>query len=336
MYTFLGITLVLALLLTINATATMAAAGLGRVGKRLPWRCSARTRAEILFVMRIGPPVIAIVAIAAFMIPSYLIYEPHKTEEFVSWKLGTLAALSAVGVALAFLRGVRSWLATRSLLKEWTAKSTPIQLDAVAIPTFMLRHSFPIIAVVGALRPRLFIADQVFESLTQEELAAAIAHEYGHLAAHDNFKRSVMRISRAALLLIPCGRSLDRAWSEASESAADEHAAQRSSLVALNLASALVRIAKMIPKGQQQIMPASVSAFLAGNDDTPRVKVRVRRLVELAGADPRLLASSAPLVRFMPWMVLTVLVVVSVTIESRPQVLAAVHGLVEHVVRLLS
>src|ERR1043166_5374051 len=95
MYAFLGTTLVLALLLTINATATMAAAGVGRLSKRLLWRCSARTRAEILFVMRIGPPVIAIIALAAFMIPSSLIYDPQKTEEFVSWKLGTRAAFSA-------------------------------------------------------------------------------------------------------------------------------------------------------------------------------------------------------------------------------------------------
>jgi Zn-dependent protease with chaperone function len=336
MYALLGITLVLALLLAINATATMAAAGLGRVSKRLLWSCSARTRAEILFVMRLGPPVIAIVALAAFMIPSYLIYEPHKTEEFVSWKLGTLAALSAVGVALAIARGLRSWLATRSLLKQWLATSTPIQVDAIAVPTFVVQHSFPIIAVVGALRPRLFIAHQVLDSLSQEELAAAIAHECGHLAAHDNFKRSVMRISRAALLLIPCGRSLDRMWSDASESAADEHAAERSSLVALNLASALVRIAKMIPKGQQQIMPASVSAFLSDDEDTPRVKVRVRRLDELAATEPRQLVSSAPLFRLMPWLVLTALVVTGVSIESRPQVLAAVHTFLEQVVKLLS
>ncbi len=336
MYLFLGITLVFALLLAINATATMAVAGLSRLGKRLLWSCSARTRAEILFVMRIGPPVIAIVALAAFMIPSYLIYEPHKTEEFVSWKLGTLAALSAVGVALAISRGVRSWLATRSLLKQWLATSTPIQLDGIAVPTFVVQHSFPIIAVVGALRPRLFIAHQVLDSLSQEELAAAIAHECGHLAARDNLKRSVMRISRAALLLIPCGRSLDRAWSDASESAADEHAAERSSLVALNLASALVRIAKMIPKGQQQIMPASVSAFLSDDEDTPRVRVRVRRLVELASTDPRQLVSSAPLFRFMPWLVLTALVVTGVSIESRPQVLAGVHTFLEQVVKFLS
>jgi Zn-dependent protease with chaperone function len=334
MYEFLGITLVLALLLTINATATAVAGGFGRLCK--PWlrKCSARTRAEILFVMRIGPPVIAIVAIAAFMIPSYLAYEPYATKEFVSWKLGGLAAISAIGVGLSIWRGLRSWLATRSLLRNWLANATRIELDAINVPTFVFQHSFPIIAVVGAIRPRLFIADQVLESLSEEELAAAIAHEYGHLIAGDNFKRSVMRVSRAALLIIPCGRSLDRAWSDASESAADEYAAQKSSLVALNLASALVRIARMIPKGQRQVMPAAVSAFLS--DDSPGVKVRVRRLVELSAIDPHLLVSNASFVRFIPWLVLTLLVLVGVTIESRPQVLAAVHHMVEHVVAVLS
>ncbi len=335
MYEFLGITLVLALLLTLNATATLAAAGMARVCRRILWKWSARTRAEIMFVLRIGPPVIAIVAIAAFMIPSYLTYEPYATKETVGWKLGALAAISAIGVGLAISRGVRSWLATRSLLKQWLNASTRIHLDAITVPTFVLQHSFPIIAVVGAIRPRLFIASHVLESLSEEELAAAIAHEYGHLAAQDNFKRSVMRISRAALLILPCGRWLDRAWSEASESAADEHAAQQSSKVALDLASALVRIARMIPAGQRQTLPAAVSGFLV-EQDAPGVKVRVNRLVELSATDPRLLVSSAPLVRLVPWLVLTVVVLISVTIESRPQVLAAVHQFVEHVVAFLS
>ena len=335
MYELLGITLVLALLLTINATATFIAAGIARACKRLLWQCSARTRAEILFVLRIGPPAIAIVAIVAFVIPSYLTYEPYATNETVSLKLGALAAISAAGVALAIWRGLRSWLATRSLLKQWLNASTPINLDEIRVPTFVLQHSFPIIAVVGAIRPRLFIASHVLQTLSEEELAAAIAHEYGHLTAQDNFKRSVMRISRAALLILPCGRWLDRTWSEASESAADEHAAQRSSQVALDLASALVRIARMIPQGQRQTLPAAVSGFLIGND-TPGVKVRVSRLVELAATDPRQLVSSAPLVRFIPWFVLTVVVGLSVTIESRPELLAAVHEFVEHVVAFLS
>jgi len=334
MYEFLGITLVLALLLTINATATLIAAGFGRLCRPLLRKCSARTRAEILFVMRIGPPVLAIVAIAAFMIPSYLVYEPQASGESVSWKLGLLATLSAIGVGLAISRGIRTWFATRRLLKDWLANSTQIELEGIGVPTFVLQHRFPIIAVVGAIRPRLFIADHVLESLSAEELAAAVSHECGHLAAHDNFKRSVMRVSRAGLLLIPCGRSLDRAWSEASESAADEHAAQQSSLVALNLASALVRIARMIPNGQRQEIPAAVSAFLS--EDSPGVKVRVRRLVELASTDPRLLVSNASIVRFVPWLVLALFVVVGVTIESRPHVLAAVHHVVENIVVVLS
>jgi Zn-dependent protease with chaperone function len=333
MYRFLGVSLVLASLLTINATATMLAAAVGRLCKSLLWNCSARTRAEILFVMRIGPPVIAIIAIAAFMVPSYLAYEPPNTNEAVSWKLGALAALSAIGVGLAAWRGFRSWLATRSLLREWLSNSKRIELKGIHLPTYILpNHPFPIVAVVGAIRARLFIAAHVLESLSEEELAAAIAHEYGHLAAGDNFKRSVMRISRAALLIIPCGRSLDRAWAESSESAADEHAAQESSIVALNLASALVRIARMIPPGQHPVMPAAVSAFLVGSEDAAGVKVRVRRLVELAATDPSLLASNASIVRFLPWLMLTLIVVISVTIEGRPQVLAAVHNFVEHIV----
>src|SRR5215470_2309553 len=133
MYAFLGITLVLALLLTINATATMVAAGGGRLFRPLLRKCSARTCAEILFVMRIGPPVIAIISIGAFMVPSYLIYEPPATDEVVSWKLGLLATLSAIGVGLAISRGLRSWLATRSLVKNWLASSTQVELNGISI-----------------------------------------------------------------------------------------------------------------------------------------------------------------------------------------------------------
>ena len=123
------------------------AAGFGRLCKPLLRKCSARTRAEILFVMRIGPPVLAIIAIAAFMIPSYLIYEPHQTDESVSWKLGLLAGLSAVGVGLAISRGIRTWLATRSLLKEWLANSTRIELNAISVPIRSAGHT----RLVGAL-----------------------------------------------------------------------------------------------------------------------------------------------------------------------------------------
>ena len=334
MYEFLGVTLVLAMLLVVNAAATATAAGLWRLFRRPLLRCSARTRAELLFALRMGPPVIAIIWIAAFMIPSYLVYEPHTTNEFVSKKLGALAAISAIGITYAIWRGLRSWLATRSLLKKWLGDATQIKLEGLGVPAFRLAHSFPIIAVVGTLRPRLFIADHVLDSLSKDELAAALAHEHGHMTAQDNLKRSMLRASRAALLIIPCGRSLDRAWGEASEAAADEYAAQKSSSVALNLASALVRIARLIPPDESVVMPSS--AFLVGGEETRGVKARVKRLVELASGDPTFVVTNAPLFRFAEWLVLVGLVVLGVTIESHPQVLANVHFFIEHVVVFLS
>ena len=336
MYELLGISLVLAALLMINALATLISAGVGRLLKSPLVHCTARTRAEILFTLRIGPPAIAVVTTGAFLIPSYLIYEPVATKEQVTLKLATLAILSAIGVAYAFLRGLRSWLATRALLQKWIAVATRVEVGPINIPTFRLPHSFPIIAVVGSLRPRLFIAEHVLQTLSEEELVAAIAHECGHLAARDNIKRSLIRTSRAALLVIPCGRSLDRAWADASESAADEFAAKESANVALNLASALVRIARMIPDGYSHRLPTSVSTFLSSVDEKQGLKGRVRRLLELAAIDSKLHASNAPIVRLVPWVLLLMVVVVSLTIETRPHVLARVHYFIEHFVAALS
>jgi hypothetical protein len=81
------------------------------------------------------------------------------------------------------------------------------------------------------------------------------------------------------LTIVPSGRSLDRAWSESVECAADEHAAQLSPDIALNLASALVRIARMVPVGVRTELP--LATFLVG-EETRGIKVRVRRLVEIA------------------------------------------------------
>lgn len=336
MYEFLGITLVLAMLLSMNALATMAAAGLWRLLRRPVGKWSARTRAEFLFVLRFGPPVISITWVAAFMIPSYIAYEPYTTNEVVSLKLGTLALISLVGVLAAIWRGVRSWWATRTLLQNWIAASKEIHLAEASVPVFLMPHKFPIIAVVGTFRPRLFIAEHVLATLSEEELSAALTHEYGHMAAHDNLKRSLLRASRAALTIIPCGRLLDSAWAEASESAADEHAAQTSSTVALDLASALVRIARMIPPQQSRGAHVMLASHFVGGEETRGIKARVRRLVELASGDPRLFLSNAPLVRFVPWLTLSVVVIASVTIESRPQVLHSIHQFIEHVVAVVN
>ncbi|MGQ0763162.1 MAG: M56 family metallopeptidase [Acidobacteriota bacterium] len=334
MYELLGISLGLAALLTVNAVASFAGTGLWRLIRVPLHRCSARTRAEFLFAFRVAPLFLSTMFVAGFLMPAYLLHEPYGTKEVVSGKLATLAVLSAIGVLLAVLRGVRSWLATRRLLRSWLNGATPITLTGVAIPILKLAHEFPVLAVVGTFRPRLFVAEQLLTTLSPVELQAAIAHEAGHLSARDNLKRSLLRACGDALLMIPCGRSLDRAWADTSESAADEYAAQTSSSAAVNMAAALVKVARMVPKGSRAAVP--VAAFLVGNEEDRGIRARVGRLLEIA-ANPEMRDPTFGRYRLLLPLALLVLPLATVVVHyTNSEILASLHLLIEHTVQLLS
>jgi Zn-dependent protease with chaperone function len=279
MYVVLGISIVLAALLTFNALATLFATALWRgVGQRAQnW--AAETRSQILFALRIFPALGAIACALLLLTPSYITHEPTETGEIVSTKLAIVAVVSAIGIALALWRGFSAWRVTRLLISDWLRNAEPLEVEGIQIPAYSIRHPFPVIAIVGAFKPKLFVASQIFDILSKEEFAAALAHERGHLATLDNLKRACLRACRDALAIVPCGRSLDRAWAESSEAAADEYAARAGTDVALDLASALVKIARSVPPDAKPTMPAL--SFLVG-EDTSGVVWRVRRLTELA------------------------------------------------------
>src|SRR5262245_699151 len=226
MYLLLGTCLALASFFALNVCASAMVSLVWRIAEPLTRDSSARTRAEFLFALRLTAPMLSLIVVAILFVPAYVGYEPYGTSEVVSKKLAALTAISILGLGIALWRFFRSWTATKRLEKAWLRDAVAIRLPHLTIPTFRIEHSFPIIAVVGTFKPRLFIAEQVLESLTEDELAAAIAHETGHLAARDNFKRALLRGCRDLLTIVPSGRSLDRAWAESVECAADEHAAQ--------------------------------------------------------------------------------------------------------------
>src|ERR1700682_1082695 len=292
MFLLLGISILLASLLMVNSLASLSMAGLWRIAARFTSDWSAEARARTVFHLRVGPAALSMLLAVLFLIPAYLVYEPRATHEKISLKLAALALISLVGIGLALFRGLAAWRATQRLTADWKAHGKPVQLDGIGVRAYLIDHSFPIIAIVGALRPNLFIARRVLESLTPDEIVAALAHESGHLATWDTLKRGVLRACRDVLLIVPSGRSLDTAWAEASECAADEYAARDGRERALDLASALVKIARMIPGGSRPTMPAG--AFLLGDDDSSGVKWRVRRLGPLAGSGTNTLPRPRP------------------------------------------
>jgi Zn-dependent protease with chaperone function len=333
MYEFLGISLVLAGLLTINALASLVAVTLWRVLAKPAQNWSARTRARVVFAMRVGPPALAFATVVCLVIPAYLIYEPASSGEVVSKKLGAVALISFFGVALALWRGLKSWRATRALLRQWLNAAHPITIANVDIPTFCIDHPFPVIAVVGCLRPRLFVARRVLETLSDEEMRAAIAHESGHLEAHDNLRRIMIRACKDVLTIVPCGRSLDRVWSENAEAAADEAAARQGTPVALNLASALIEIARMVPAGARPTMP--LASFLLG-DENSGVKARVRRLIALAGAGVERAHPASSITRWAARSALISSVILLILMLVHSSALVQIHNAIESAVRILS
>jgi Zn-dependent protease with chaperone function len=332
MYELLGISVILAALMLLNAGASLVTASLWRLMAPVVASCSARTRSDLLFTMRLAAPAFATVAVFLFVIPSYLDYEPRATTEVVSKKLAALALLSLASIGFSLWRTVRSARATAALCKQWLSKSDQISVPGIDIPTFRIPHHFPIIAIVGTFRPKLFIADNVLSSLSKDEMAAAIAHECGHLAARDNLKRTLLRLCRDSLLLVPFGRTVERLWAENAESAADEFAARQSAATALNLASALVTIAKMVPAGARADVP--LGAYLVGAEETQGVKSRIRRLIEIASHNS-LKRKSGSLTQFLPVVSLITFAVIAAMCASNAKILLGVHSILEFAVALL-
>lgn len=277
MYYLLGISLIFAALLTTNVVSSIAAEIFWRAASPFLKKLPARKQSQIIFALSVFPFVLALAYVLGFLLPAYLLFEPYKSNEVVSFKLALLSFISLTGFAIAIYRVLGIWWTTRRLVLDWLKNAEPVEIKNVSIPVYRINHQFPLIAVVGIFRPRMFIANQIFDSLTGEELQAAVRHEYGHLEARDNFKRTMLRLCRD-LLVFPLGKTLERAWTETAEAAADEYAAQTGgNLAAINLASALVKIARIVPYGAKPAMPAGT--FLIA-EQTEYISGRVRNLLQ--------------------------------------------------------
>jgi Zn-dependent protease with chaperone function len=329
MYFLLGICLVFALLWTLNLLASVWASVLWRAISKPAARLSSRKREQIIFALRAFPVGVAVVFVIAFLLPAYILFEPHSSGETVSVKLALISIASMLGIGFAGYRVFRTWRVTGRLTASWLCHSERIEVDGVNVPIFRIRHPFPVIAVVGMFRPRMFVASQIFDSLSPDEFRAAIAHEYGHLNAHDNFKRAFLRVCRD-MLILPFGRELDRAWTENTEAAADEYAASiGGDVMALDLASTLIKIARIAPENTSPAMPLGSFLIEAHDGD---LQHRVGKLIELSGSHSHVHAKRP---RNLLWLYAGLLVTSIALLASNQTFLKAVHDISENVVSIL-
>jgi len=327
MYFLLGISLVLAFVLIVNVAVAAVASAVWRAVSAHIKFLSPSAQARVIIGLRLMPVVLALCFVAALVAPSYLLLEPHDTGETVGLKMGVLALASSLAVLLAVFRVFRTWYVTRHLLKNWLSNSTEIKVAGIEGPVYQIEHPFPVIGVIGIFRPRVFVAAQVLTTLDEHEIAAAIDHENGHRESHDNLKRGLLRMCRD-LVILPIGARLDAAWAETAERAADQYAAEQDPTSALDLASALVKIAKLVPSGMTPVLPDGAYLVESGDD----IASRILRLVDLAeGRAPR----THPFSPIFTLAGLAAIVAILILPLADRSVLSATHHVVETFVSAL-
>ena len=332
MYLALGASLALACFLPLNACFSLFARFLFHL--RMKTASRAQTGATFFFVLKIFPACVSALCILFLVIPSYLVLEPGATTERISWALLSLVALSASLFAWVLLRGLASWRRSSLILRGWLRRSRPVSLPGVNIPAYKLKESFPIIAVIGAVHPRLFVSEQVFDTLNAEEFSAAIQHEIGHLTARDNLKRWLAGMCPTVLFFLPGAENLSRTWHAASEECADRYAVQQGRVPPLNLASALIKVSRMMPDCDPVAVP--MGAYFLEHDDLPDVARRVHALLDAADFSPAIAVpeNATRRRRILLWGFL--IPSFFVLIASYPTLLLGVHEVLEKFLHVVS
>jgi beta-lactamase regulating signal transducer with metallopeptidase domain len=161
-------------------------------------------------------------------------------------------------------------------VNTWLASATPIDLGdlcGTSIAAYAVEDRFPVVALAGVRRPTLFVARQVLDTLSPDELRVAVAHEAAHRRAWDNVKRLWFCWSPDLLGCSPIGRWLEREWAAAAECAADRRAAAGSPRRGVALAGALVKVSRMA------VAPSPGTSLFSTLHERGDIADRVSRLV---------------------------------------------------------
>ena len=269
-YWRLAIATTLAAFALISIAVSIATALVGPPIARRLEKWAPQRRATALFRLRITPAAAASLGAFCVVLPTFLRYEPRDTGETLAMTLTGLAGAGALLLGAAVYRAICGWRQTHALARDWRREGRLVDSGNPRLPVVALDLPYPLVAVVGWRRPVLFIAEIALRACSSGEIRAMIAHEAAHVAARDNLKRLVLRASPD---VYQTGRAVERGWAEAAEEAADAVAARSHPHAALDLAQALIRIARLAP-ARPPCAPAS--AFYVGGD----IDARVRRLLE--------------------------------------------------------
>jgi len=284
------------------------------------WRYSqsspVRRRADWLFALRMSPLIFAGLITAAFTVPSFVLLEPRAIDEPVG-RIPQMLSLCVVALGMLGVgNAVRAAREAGRRVGAWVKDAQPVESGS-SLPVLRISRVAPAMMATGILRPRVLLSNAAESVLTAGELRTALSHEMEHVRRWDNLRKLLLR-----LVAFPGLGALEAAWLEVSEMAADD-AAVTNAVEALDLAAALIKLARLDPldppldlaaailHGPASIMNSRVERLLAWSE---RLRVQPQRYSVWYG----------------PSVALATMTMLAVTYS---QLLACVHAATEWLVR---
>ena len=106
------------------------------------------------------------------------------------------AAIVAMSLALALFDAVRAWRAVADALRHWSLGAGPQGSVIVGDPDV-------VVAAAGLLHPRILVSAGALATLDDEELAAGLAHESGHIARRHHLLLTYAECCRGVARMLP-------------------------------------------------------------------------------------------------------------------------------------
>lgn len=282
----------------------------------LRFDCLPRARARRYLLVRAFPGAASLLFVGGFFLPVICRSEPGNSGEKLSVAMCLLATIGIKVLADALVRGIRSVRDTDRLSNSWARVARPIEFTKFPVPAFVIEVAFPVVAIVGLIHQRLYVARNVLVSCSAEEFEAILSHERAHIRHGDNWLKLLLRSFPDLLSWTPMARSLERGWVRASEEAADDAAVAAGK--GFELASALCKVSRLAADRS----PVAVVGIHGDGDVGHRLErlLRPKRCAQLSSG------------RF-DWLSFAILLaapVIAATFE-----LPRLHALIEASVRLL-
>jgi len=208
-------------------------------------RLAPARRAWAIMGARFAPFGVALLLTFFVALPSWLRHEPPDTGEALSWSLTIAAVMAALPLVTGFRRGLGMFAKTRGHLRAWRRHGRTDGRLRAPFEVVEVGGDDPALCVGGYWKPTIFASSRVIDSLAPEELSAALAHEVSHASARDPLRLLSMGSCPDFLQLLGWDDRWRGTFARACELAADAEATEGDAEVALDLASALIKLSRL-------------------------------------------------------------------------------------------